>query len=132
MGLDMYLYGVKSSCWLHDYNIGNVKITIEVGYWRKANQIHKWFVENIQEGTDNCATYYVDKSQLEELKTICEEVLKHPEKAEELLPTQVGFFFGATDYDEWYFNDIQDTIEICEWCLDEKREYDYFEYSSSW
>lgn len=132
MGLDMYLYGVKSNYWLHDYNIGQVKTVVEVGYWRKANQIHQWFVDNIQRGVDNCATYYVSKEDLEQLKTICEEVLKHPEKAEELLPTQEGFFFGTTDYDEWYFNDIQDTIEICKWCLEEKRGYDYFEYNSSW
>ena len=132
MGLDMYLYGVKGNYWLHDYNIGAVKTVIEVGYWRKANQIHQWFVDNVQEGVDNCATYYVSREQLEELKTICEEVLKHPEKAEELLPTQEGFFFGTTEYDEWYFDDIQETIEICEWCLDERKEYDYFEYHSSW
>ena len=54
MGLDMYLYGVKSNYWLHDYNIGQVKTVIEVGYWRKANQIHNWFVENIQNGIDDC------------------------------------------------------------------------------
>ena len=77
-------------------------------------------MDNIQRGVDNCATYYVGKEDLEKLKTICEEVLKHPEKAEELLPTQEGFFFGTTDYDEWYFNDIQDTIEICKWCYNRK------------
>ena len=31
----------------------------EVGYWRKANQIHRWFVTNIQDGVDNCGDYYV-------------------------------------------------------------------------
>ena len=29
-------------------------ITEELGYWRKANQIHRWFVENVQDGVDNC------------------------------------------------------------------------------
>ena len=30
--------------------------TVEVtcAYWRKANQIHNWFVTNIQGGNDNC------------------------------------------------------------------------------
>ena len=26
----------------------------EVGYWRKANAIHKWFVDNVQDGNDDC------------------------------------------------------------------------------
>ena len=130
MGLDMYLYGVISKYNVHDYNIGQIKTLVEVGYWRKANQIHKWFVDNVQRGTDNCADYYLDKNTLKELKAICKEVLKDPTKAEELLPAQEGFFFGSTEYDEWYFNNIQDTIEICDWCLN--TDYDYFVYSSSW
>lgn len=130
MGLDMYLYGAKASYNLHDYNIGQVKTLIEVGYWRKANQIHKWFVDNVQRGEDNCAMYCVDKEDLETLKSLCEEVIKNPEKAHELLPTQEGFFFGTYEYDEWYFYDIQDTIEICKWCLN--REFDWFYYQSSW
>ena len=31
-------------------------------------------------------------------------------KAEELLPTCSGFFFGSTDYDEYYFEDLKDSI----------------------
>ena len=30
--------------------------------------------------------------------------------AEELLPTSEGFFFGSTQYDEWYINDLEDTV----------------------
>lgn len=29
----------------------------------------------------------------------------------ELLPAQSGFFFGSTDYDQWYMSDIDYTIE---------------------
>ena len=130
MGLDMYLYGVKASYNQHDYNIGQVKVLTEIGYWRKANHIHKWFVDNIQRGEDNCADYYLDKQSLETLKSLCEEVLEHPEKAEELLPTQDGFFFGGTEYDEFYMYDIKETIKIINWALE--RDFDYFCYSSSW
>lgn len=42
-------------------------ISTEAAYWRKANQIHNWFVENIQDGEDDCETYIVSKEQLEEL-----------------------------------------------------------------
>ena len=49
-------------------------ISEEVAYWRKANQIHKWFVDNVQNGEDDCGEYVVSKEQLEELLSICEEV----------------------------------------------------------
>ena len=130
MGLDMYLYGKKDNYNLIGYNIGKIGIQVEVGYWRKANSIHKWFVENIQGGVDNCATYSVGKESLEELKSLCEKVLDDIDLAEKLLPTQEGFFFGKTEYDEWYFDDLRDTIEIVNKCLD--LDFDYFEYSSSW
>jgi hypothetical protein len=82
-----------------------------VAYWRKANHIHKWFVDNVQDGEDDCGTYYVSKEKLKQLYEICLEILKNPKKAPELMPTQEGFFFGSTDYDEYYMTDIKDTIE---------------------
>jgi hypothetical protein len=130
MGLDMYLYGVKQEFEKHDYNIGGYKESTEIGYWRKANQIHAWFVECIQDGVDNCASYYVGREDLEALLDRCEDVLLEPDRAEELLPTQSGCFFGGTEYDEFYFQDIKDTIEICKWAL--AQDFDYFEYQSSW
>ena len=36
-----------------------VSISERIGYWRKANQIHNWFVENVQGGEDDCKKYYV-------------------------------------------------------------------------
>jgi hypothetical protein len=130
MGLDMYLYGVKQEFEKHDYNIGGYKESTEIGYWRKANAIHRWFVENCQDGEDNCATYVVGHEDLKELKRICEKVLQKPQEAEDLLPTQSGFFFGPTEYDEWYIQDLKDTIEIIDWAL--AQDFDYFEYHSSW
>ena len=115
MGLDMYLYGVKEKFNEHDYNIGEVKECIEIGYWRKANAIHKWFVDNCQDCVDNCAIYYVDPKKLEELREICKEVLKDSSKASELLQTKSGFFLGSTEYDEWYFDDLKETIQIIDW-----------------
>lgn len=112
----------------------------EVGYWRKANQIHNWFVQNVQDGEDNCKSHYVDIDDLINLLEACREVKKDPERADELLPTVSGFFFGDTDYDEWYMKDIDYTIEILDGVLTEKtkdkngREHytgDYY-YSSSW
>jgi len=57
-------------------NLNYVEISFEVGYWRKANQIHKWFVENVQNGEDDCSDYYVSREQLTELLELCNEILK--------------------------------------------------------
>lgn len=105
---------------LYDYvgdDFGYKSICQPVGYWRKANAIHKWFVDNVQNGNDDCSPYEVTKSQLKELFELCFKVISessiHDTKvAEELLPTTSGFFFGSTEYDEWYFRDLVTTIEI--------------------
>ena len=102
----------------------------EVGYWRKQNQIHQWFVENVQNGEDNCAEYCVSKSQLEELLGLCKQIQSDNSLAESLLPTANGFFFGGSDYDEWYYDGIDNTIEILEGVLSDTTA-DYY-YSSSW
>jgi hypothetical protein len=102
----------------------------ELGYWRKQSQIHQWFVENVQNGVDNCGEYCVSKSQLEDLLEICKKILNDNSLAEELLPTASGFFFGGTEYDEWYFDGIENTIEILEEALSDTSA-DYY-YSSSW
>lgn len=46
-----------------------------VAEWRKANQIHKWFVDNVQGGKDDCGYYEVEPEQLEELLEAVNEVL---------------------------------------------------------
>ena len=149
MGLDMYLnkrtyvqYWEHNGADNYEVNVtkgGNptkvdpkkVKYIIEeAGYWRKQNQIHRWFVENIQNGTDDCGEYYVSKADLETLLGLCEKVKADNSLADELLPGASGFFFGGTEYDEWYFNGIDNTIEILKEALeDENGEY---LYSSSW
>jgi len=96
MGLDMYLHKktyVKN--WdhmkpekLHDITVkkgGKVRkdikkekiseIVEEVAYWRKANAIHHWMVENVQGGNDDCGDYYVSRKDMKELLEIIEEVL---------------------------------------------------------
>lgn len=50
------------------------EIVERVGYWRKANHIHKWFVDNCQGGEDDCRDAYVSSSQLEELLDTCKKV----------------------------------------------------------
>ncbi len=157
MGLDMYLYK-KNYIWSGDWIKPEAKqevivkkggevdtkikpervkyVVEEVGYWRKANQIHNWFVEKVQNGNDDCGSYWVSRDTLESLLDVCKKVKADFNetggiKAHELLPTTSGFFFGGTEYDEWYFNDVDNTIKIIEECLEDENA-DSFEYSSSW
>lgn len=148
MGLDMYLsaklYTSKYSnkelnkkLWnifeelKPSENSDSATIKFEMGYWRKANHIHKWFVDNCQEGRDECQEAYVSREDLELLKKLCEDILKDKENAGTLLSTRGGFFFGGTDYDGYYFEALNDTIEIINKCLELPEEWD-FEYRSSW
>ena len=115
----------------------SAEVSISVGYLRKANAIHQWFVDNCQGGVDDCGSYTVDREKLEELKKVCEIVtmdkglLNTDETAQKMLPTQSGFFFGGTEYDEYYYSDLRDTIEIVKACLEMPAEWD-FSYQSSW
>lgn len=103
----------------------------QIAYWRKANAIHKWFVENVQHGFDDCRSAVVSKEQIEELLETCKKIT--PQNASTLLPTQPGFFFGSTDYDEYYYEDIQYTIVTLEKILKETDwDNEYVLYKSSW
>lgn len=133
MGLDMFLYGVKYHS-EYDKNEDNDKsyyVMTEEIYWRKANQIHNWFVRECQDGVDNCAMYYVSKNDLKYLMEICKQVLEEKSLARLLLPTRSGFFFGSTEYDEFYYNDLKFTADEIERLLNEDK-YEYYKYTSSW
>ena len=108
-------------------------IDVRVGYWRKANAIHKWFVEHVQEGKDDCGDYLCSVDQLKELKAVCERVIAFRHLAVELLPTTDGFFFGSTDYDEFYFRDLEYTVKFLDRAIElaDTGKWD-IEYSSSW
>lgn len=113
--IDFYspFYEKKYADWDTEKKYGYAHIMDQVGYWRKANHIHNWFVENVQDGEDDCHYHReVTQEDLEELLDICHDVLCNPDMAPQLLPTQSGFFFGSTDYDEYYMNDIRNTIDI--------------------
>jgi hypothetical protein len=98
--------------------IGTLSVQVPVGYWRKANQIHNWFVANIGDGVDECQEMSLTRENLTELLGVCVEVQRDHSLAEELLPPQAGFFFGSTETDEWYFRDVTDTIILLKATLD--------------
>jgi len=63
-------------------NLDSIEVDFEAGYWRKANQIHGWFVDNVQDGSDNCGEYWVDRDKLETLKDLCQQVMNVAETAD--------------------------------------------------
>ena len=159
MGLDMYLYAEKYVSG-YDYSTGDAKLSagvkklarqaglrssdlkfsgfgsavirITVGYWRKANAIHNWFVQNVQDGEDNCRPYYVDTEKLKELRDECQAALADKDNTD-ILPSAAGFFFGSTERDEYYYNDLKDTVKIINNILNNDRfkGLDIY-YQSSW
>ena len=112
-------------------DIYGVHVEVTCAYWRKANQIHAWFVKNVQGGKDDCGEYYVSHEKLKELLNTCQQSLFN--KDPNLLPPQAGFFFGGTDIDEWYWQDIKDTIKKLKRVLElsEKSKLSFY-YTSSW
>jgi hypothetical protein len=105
----------------------------QIHSWRKANQIHRWFVENVQGGMDNCEEYFVSRDNLRDLLHECRQVIAKPDHSSEILPTVEGCFFGSTAYDEFYFQDIKETAEMLEKVLAEEPENQCdFYYRSSW
>lgn len=105
----------------------------QVAYWRKANQIHNWFVEHVQGGEDEGNEFEVSKEQLEQLLFMTNSALNLPELAGNFLPTKDGFFFGSTNYDEYYFDDLKLTKEVMERVLQETNfDTHFLTYHASW
>jgi hypothetical protein len=125
------LFGVEGK---EDEDYGAQEVTFRVAYWRKANAIHQWFVDNVQDGVDECQQAYVSREKLQELMELCEKIIASPKSGEELLPTQSGCFFGSTQYDEWYMADVKHTAERIKKILNDPafaKGVDFY-YQSSW
>ena len=164
MGLDMYFHAKR---YLSDWNPDDKEIqskitevakgfndewkpnevTYKVGYWRKANAIHNWFVQNVQDGEDDCKEYYVGTESIRDLyDTVVECLDGGKDVALEKLPPADGFFFGGTTIDEYYWQDLEYTKRVLEplvKAFDQSKElgdesykhpiYQYtFHYCSSW
>ena len=162
MGLDMYLsaskfvgnyehcdekekqtYKTISKCLGLDgfecSNSPSLTVDLTVAYWRKANAIHRWFVSKVQDNVDNCEKHYVTREALEALLRDCKEVMAYKDRGDEkkiamsTLPPQEGFFFGSTDINDGYYQDVEITINQIEQILENPKLKDFeFYYQSSW
>jgi hypothetical protein len=86
-------------------HIAKVVIRKQIGYWRKFNALHAWFVKTFQDGIDECQSSIVDPKILQELLFSLAKINK--DNAGSILPPQEGFFFGGTDMDRWYWDSVE-------------------------
>lgn len=153
MGLDMYLYasGYESK---HSrggevikgfypeelslfeekhqqHNFLSKETKYQIGYWRKFNALHNYIVKNFANGVDDCKEIYLPKEGIEQILEVLKTIKKDKSKANELLATQSGFFFGSTEYDEYYWQDIDYSIELFEDVLTLHYSWDIY-YQASW
>ena len=100
MGLDIYFLKKKKE--------GDE----ELGYFRKVNFLVQFF-EDRGYKIENCVPITITKEDVYSLKECCEQVLGDHSLANAYLPTCAGFFFGSTDYDEYYFSDVDRVLDFC-------------------
>lgn len=150
MGLDQYLYRVprggkpELGPWPEepDFSKGREAWAAcnELAYWRKANQIHRWFVEEMADGLDDCRPVRVGPDELRRLRDLAVETLfwqgrgdAGAARARSLLPPRPGFFFGSQEIDEWYWKDLEDTVRMLDAVLSDPRlpDWDIY-YEASW
>lgn len=99
MGLDLYFNRVKRK-------VQHLKS------FRKVNFLVKFFEDQGLFNYENPVPITVDKELAEELLDRCEKVLEDHSKAKKLLPTMEGFFFGSTEYDDYYFDDVKEVRDF--------------------
>jgi hypothetical protein len=114
-------------------------VSITAAYWRKANHIHAWFVRECQGGVDECQETEIHPEKLVELYTSCQKAVAaydagDVDDAAAILPPQEGFFFGGTEVDEYYAEDLRYTIREIERIITAAASIGgvTFHYQSSW
>jgi hypothetical protein len=161
MGLDMYLQRSKDMS-KEAFADAYEDINSGVIYWRKANAIHKFFCDNgtlAKDGAEEVGYYYIDRQDLmnllDRIHTILSDKIKIEKisyfdidkginvdetveyklnitAAEELLPTQSGFFFGDTSYKYWYSRDLKRTADLIKRELKDNPSQETWFYYASW
>lgn len=94
-------------------------------YYRKANQIQNYFETWFYEGGNesdheeyNCVNTKVDDFTIDDILARIHKINENPtaKVAKAEFPTTTGFFYGDTDYDEFYFQEnnefANDLIEL--------------------
>ena len=133
MGLDQYItirhkstnsaYKKYQDYWnLSDEERANTKIPDEpekdfnIGYFRKHNMIHKWFVDNIQNGVDDCGRYVIPFNKLKELLEICKHIMSGVTKTKK--PTKYMTDCNGVEHEVWQMDTYTPSIEILRYSME--------------
>lgn len=108
---------------------------VDDAYFRKVNFIYAFF-QNVLVN-EECL---VEQHDIENLINTCVNVLQHHKCdsdegikfAQQNLPTQSGFFFGSTDYDNWYWDDVKDCLSQMRKLKKSLKKGDKIHISFSW
>ena len=104
-----------------DFSYRHFEVRLPIATWRKANQIHNYIVQNFGKGIDDQKSIYLADEHLKQILDVIREVGNDPVKAEKLLPTKDGFFFGSTDIDEYYWQDLAYTRKTLKQILEYQK-----------
>ncbi len=88
----------------------------DIGYFRKVNFLVKYFADEGM-GVEQQRPFEITREQVEQLLVRCKLVLFDPILAPIFLPTISGFFFGNTEYNDYYFQDVKEVEEYLEHTL---------------
>ena len=115
MGLDISFYK-------------EVRQRSEVAYFRKVNFIVEYF------NLDNCVDHVCSVDELTTLVERCKKVLeaKSEEVSKQELPTFDGFFCGATEYDDNYYQDVENVMNKVQNILDNKQDDESIVINAWW
>lgn len=114
MGLDITITQIKNKCKC----CGRAEIENDYDF-RKVNFLVGFWESYYDDEMENCVIYNIDRLFIETLLETCTEVLADHSKAEDLLPTREGFFFGNYEYDDEYFGDVEHVLDTCKKLLDD-------------
>lgn len=102
MGLDISIYARLKN---------NTRGDIRIGYFRKVNALFNWVNHHVCPFGSN-TMIELTESHLRLLKEHLQQLT--PENCGELYPSVDGFFFGSTDYDDMYWEDVADVLSWTE------------------
>ena len=112
MGLDMYLYKFKRPpvCYggplmtnemFSDLYSNHKDAFEEVGYWRKANAIHRYFVDAVQDGEDDCQFHNeVTPEILTDLRDRCKRIIESTAVINDNIVKGMHFDFSSQSWQE--------------------------------
>lgn len=135
MGLDIYFHRTTRKAWeaynkeVEDYRAKTKEEREKAdypeldcedcGYFRKTNFLLPFFGYG-----EDCTYHPVAREEIEELADRCGRVLENHDLGDDLLPTQSGFFFGDTEYDDYYLDDVKYVKEWAEEFLESDTEWE--------